>query len=66
MAAMGYVQLHGGSVSPAAALQAVRDMRAEGAGAASLQARRRLPFFDYFVMYHITCVCLACEPPAKK
>ena len=34
---MGYVQLHGGSVSPEAALQAVRDMREGSAGGANLE-----------------------------
>lgn len=37
VAAMGYVQLHGGSVSPEAALQAVRDMREGSAGGANLE-----------------------------
>lgn len=43
VAAMGYMQLHGGRVSPAAALQAVQEMRGEGDGGASLQACPWLP-----------------------
>jgi len=39
VAAMGYAQLRGGAVSPAVALQAVREMRNGGDGSPSLQAR---------------------------
>ena len=46
VAAMGYVQLHGGSVSPEAALQAVRDMREGLAGGLQVGASGVLCYED--------------------